>query len=61
MDRLKSIFELRNMLYEMEQDIGLEKLSRVERDVLLAAHALTGKPAQPFNPIRSAATGWCGA
>ncbi|MBY6136599.1 hypothetical protein AB9K35_10590 [Leisingera sp. XS_AS12] len=44
MDRLKSIFELRNMLYEMEQDIGLEKLSRVERDVLLAAHALTGKP-----------------
>ena len=32
------------MLYQMEQDIGLEDLSRVERDVLLAAHALTGTP-----------------
>lgn len=32
------------MLFEMEQDIGLNDLSRVERDVLLAAHALTGTP-----------------
>ena len=44
MDRLKSIFELRDMLHEMERDIGLDRLSRAERDVLLAAHALTSAP-----------------
>jgi hypothetical protein len=41
LDKLKSIFELRNMLHQMELDIGMGDLSRVERDVLLAAHMLT--------------------
>mmetsp|Transcript_20752 Transcript_20752/g.26691 ORF Transcript_20752/g.26691 Transcript_20752/m.26691 type:complete len:115 (-) Transcript_20752:29-373(-) len=46
-DRLKSIFELRDMLHIMERDIGLDRLSRAERDVLLAAHALTCVPGAP--------------
>lgn len=44
MDRLKSIFELREMLRELEKDVGLEDLSRTERDVLLAAHSLSTGP-----------------
>jgi len=35
------------MLYQMERDIGLDHLSRVERDVFLAAHALTSAPGAP--------------
>jgi len=41
MDKLSSIFELREMLRELERDVGLESLSRTERDVLLAAHSLS--------------------
>lgn len=41
MDKLKSIFELREMLLELERDVGLEALNRTERDVLLAAHSLS--------------------
>ena len=41
MDKLKSIFELRNMLHQMENDTGMGGLTRTERDVLLAAHVLT--------------------
>ncbi|MAC79169.1 MAG: hypothetical protein CML66_14015 [Rhodobacteraceae bacterium] len=41
MDKLRSIFELREMLRQLESDFGLEDLSRTERDVLLAAHSLT--------------------
>ena len=41
MDKLKSIFELRNMLHQMELDLGLGGLSRAERDVFLAAHMQT--------------------
>lgn len=41
MDRLASIFELRAMLLQLEHDVGLDDLSRTERDVLLAAHNLT--------------------
>lgn len=44
MDRLGSIIELRNMLRDMESDLGLEQLTRVERDVLLAARDLTETP-----------------
>ncbi|QDI74957.1 hypothetical protein [Leisingera aquaemixtae] len=44
MDALKSVFELRDMLFQMERDIGLDRLSPAERDVLLAAHALTSAP-----------------
>ncbi|KIC10713.1 hypothetical protein RA19_09955 [Leisingera sp. ANG-M1] len=47
MDRLKSIYELRDMLFQMERDIGLDRLSPVERDVFLAAHALTASPGTP--------------
>lgn len=46
MDALKSIFELRDMLFQMERDIGLDRLSPAERDVLLAAHALTSAPGE---------------
>ncbi|WP_335946246.1 MULTISPECIES: hypothetical protein [Salipiger] len=41
MDKLTPIFELRDMLRQLERDVGLDDLSRTERDVLLAAHSLT--------------------
>lgn len=44
MDKLSSIFELREMLRQLERDVGFEDLSRVERDVLLAAHSLCASP-----------------
>lgn len=43
MDKLSSIFRLRDMLRKMEQDVGLDRLSVTERDVFLAAHSLTKK------------------
>ena len=44
MEKLNSIFELREMLRELERDVGLDELSRTERDVLLAAHSLCDAP-----------------
>ncbi len=44
MDKLNSIFELREMLRQLERDVGFEDLSRTERDVLLAAHSLCEQP-----------------
>ncbi|WP_172329650.1 hypothetical protein [Mangrovicoccus sp. HB161399] len=44
MDRLSSIFELREMLGQLERDAGLDTLGPVERDVLLAAHSLSAGP-----------------
>ncbi|MGR3364535.1 MAG: hypothetical protein ACU0CY_10175 [Maritimibacter harenae] len=44
MDKLRSIFELREMLRQLERDVGLDDLSRTERDVFLAAHSLSKKP-----------------
>lgn len=44
MDKLTPIFELREMLRQLERDVGLGDLSRIERDVLLAAHSLTETP-----------------
>lgn len=44
MDKLRSILELREMLRELERDVGLQDLSRTERDVLLAAHSLSHRP-----------------
>ena len=44
MDKLNSIFELRDMLRQLETDMGLGGLSRTERDVLLAAHSLSAGP-----------------
>lgn len=43
------------MLFQMEQDIGLDRLSRVERDVFLAAHSLTTSQGEPVksDQIRS--------
>ncbi|WP_259967149.1 hypothetical protein [Leisingera caerulea] len=43
------------MLFQMERDIGLGRLSPAERDVLLAAHALTSTPGAPVqsDQIRS--------
>ncbi|KUP91220.1 hypothetical protein [Tritonibacter horizontis] len=46
MDRLNAIFELRDMLREMERDIGLEDLRPAEKDVFQAAHTLTDEPGQ---------------
>ncbi|WP_353475770.1 hypothetical protein PVT71_22580 (plasmid) [Salipiger sp. H15] len=44
MDKLSSILQLREMLRQLERDVGLEDLSRFERDVLLAAHGLCQRP-----------------
>ncbi|MEX0301510.1 MAG: hypothetical protein AB3N24_03720 [Leisingera sp.] len=43
------------MLFQMERDIGLDRLSPVERDVFLAAHSLTSDPGAPVksDQIRS--------
>jgi hypothetical protein len=38
---LSAIFELRSMLREMENEVGLDALTPVEMDVFLAAHALS--------------------
>ncbi|ABF64826.1 hypothetical protein TM1040_2094 [Ruegeria sp. TM1040] len=46
LDRLRAIFELRDMLRQMERDIGLESLSPAEKDVFQAAHRLTDVPGQ---------------
>ncbi|NIZ14846.1 hypothetical protein [Phaeobacter sp. HF9A] len=46
MDRLRAIFELRDMLRQMERDIGLDDLSAAEKDVFQAAHTLTETPGQ---------------
>ena len=46
MNRLQAIFELRDMLRDLERDIGLEDLSQVEKDVFRAAHTLTATPGQ---------------
>lgn len=35
------------MLHQMERDLGLDRLSRSERDVLLAANSLTETPGKP--------------
>jgi hypothetical protein len=40
-DKLNSIFELRNMLHQLELEVGFGALTRAERDVFLAAHMLT--------------------
>lgn len=40
---LSALYELRSMLHAMEKDFGLDDLSPVEIDVLLAAHAATRK------------------
>jgi hypothetical protein len=44
MDKLSSIVELREMLRQMERDVGLADLNRIERDVFLVAHHLTSGP-----------------
>ena len=44
MNKLSSILQLREMLRQLERDVGLEDLSRLERDVLLAAHGLCEQP-----------------
>lgn len=46
MDRLRAIFELRDMLRQMERDVGLDDLSPAEKDVFQAAHRLTLAPGQ---------------
>lgn len=40
--KLSALFELRSMLREMEHELGLHTLTQVEKDVFLAAHALSG-------------------
>ena len=40
--KLFAHFELRSMLREMEHELGLHTLTQVEKDVFLAAHALSG-------------------
>ena len=40
--KLSALFDLRCMLREMEQDVGLRDLTEMEMDVFLAAHAASG-------------------
>lgn len=40
---LQALSALRTLLFEMEQDVGLEDLSAAEKDVLFAAHAVAAK------------------
>lgn len=40
MNKLDSLFQLRELLLQMERDVGLDVLSTPERDVFLAAHSL---------------------
>ncbi|WP_330848799.1 hypothetical protein [Mangrovicoccus ximenensis] len=37
------------MLGQLERDVGLDRLSRIERDVLLAAHSLAPAPGSVVN------------
>ena len=39
--RLSALFDMRSMMRQMEQDVGLGALSAMEKDVFLAAHALS--------------------
>ena len=41
--KMSLLLELRNMLRDMERDVGLDTLSAVEKDVYLAANAVTFK------------------
>lgn len=43
MDKLDSLFQLRELLLKMERDVGLDVLSTPERDVFLVAYSLAGK------------------
>lgn len=43
MDKISALFELRRMLRQMEEDVGLGELTSAEMDVLLAAHAVSSK------------------
>ncbi|GGG77205.1 hypothetical protein GCM10011415_27610 [Salipiger pallidus] len=46
MEKLSSIFHLREMLRQLERDVGLDELTRFERDVLLVAHGLCRTPGE---------------
>ncbi|NNK78026.1 MAG: hypothetical protein HKP40_04860 [Litoreibacter sp.] len=54
MDKLRAIFELRSILHQMEQDVGLRHLNQSEWNVFLVARSLTEKPggAVDSNEIR---------
>ncbi len=52
MDKLSSIFRLREVLRQMEQDVGLDGLSAAERDVFLAAHSLTSAKADIVKSVQ---------
>ncbi|MCV6824774.1 MULTISPECIES: hypothetical protein [Halocynthiibacter] len=41
MDQFRAFFQLRSILLEMEQDLGLDKLAQSEIDIFLAARSLT--------------------
>lgn len=43
MGKLDSLFQLREMLLQMERDVGLHVLSTQERDVFLAAYSVARK------------------
>jgi hypothetical protein len=44
--KMSVLLALRNMLRDMERDVGLDTLSAVEKDVYLAANAVTFKEGQ---------------
>ncbi|MFY0690514.1 MAG: hypothetical protein JXR14_01175 [Paracoccaceae bacterium] len=44
MDKLRAIYELRSILFQMEEDVGLCHLNQSEWNVFLAARSLTETP-----------------
>lgn len=44
MNKLNSIFELRQILRTLERDVGLDTLNKTEKDVITVANKLTETP-----------------
>lgn len=52
MNKLVSLFQLRELLLQMERDVGLDVLSTPERDVFLAAHSLSGARGEVIESVQ---------
>ncbi|MBU2961698.1 MarR family transcriptional regulator [Citreicella sp. C3M06] len=52
MSALSGLAKIRAALWQIERDLGLEKLSHSERDVLYAFHAVTAPDRMAITPDR---------
>jgi hypothetical protein len=48
MDRLNAVLLLKEMLIQLEREIGLDELPDVERSIIVAAHSLSEEPGTVF-------------